>query len=383
MLLNNIYKYDHREYFVPLKMALWLALVIGLLSSSFVQADSFIHTFHELAPGIWAGVRENSPRLPVMGSTMFVVSEAGVVVFDGGGMPLMAERVIAKIRSVTDKPVTHIIISHWHGDHNLGISAYLKDFPSLQIVGHEFTRAAMLGSPMDYARDKDRVSGIVAEIKEIFDAGVNEKGEPIQNFNRQRYQMFLDDAELIDKEFHRAEIIPPTITFNDRLVIHSGSRIIELLFLGHANTAGDVVMWLPNEKIVAAGDMVVYPTPYGYNVPPRAWAETLRKLNALGFVTLVPGHGAIQHDMLYVDLLIETAVSIADQRDSLLATGLNQEEAAEKLDFSHVTERFTHGDDALADRFEEWFARPFRKAVFKAMTGEPMVVINPKKNDDK
>lgn len=360
-----------------------LAIVLGLAFTGGLTAasDPFVFTFQELSPGVWTGVRENSPRIPVMGSATFVVSEDGVVVFDGGGAPLMSERVIEKIRSVTDKPVTHAVISHWHGDHNLGIYRFLEEYSSVQTIGHDFTRAAMLGSPMDYARETDRTSDYVAYLKDALEADASGE-EPMPEFARKRYQTFLDDAELVDAEDKRSVITPPEITFDDRLVIHSGSRNIELLFLGHANTAGDIVMWLPDEKIVATGDMVVCPTPYGFNVPPRAWAETLRKLEALEADVLVPGHGPVQHDMAYVDLLIETAESIADQRDALFEQGLGQEEAEAKLDFSRVIDRFTNGDPLRIDRFNAWFANPFRKAAFKALTEEPMVVIKPSEAKD-
>lgn len=370
--------YGRQGRIVPIEKVLFMVLGLAVMGASTTASDPFVFTFQELSPGVWTGVRENSPRLPVMGSTTFVVSEEGVVVFDGGGAPLMSERVIEKIRSITNKPVTHVVISHWHGDHNLGIYRYLDEYPFVQTIGHDFTRAAMLGSPMDYARKTDRLSDSVSQIKEALEADLRGEAEPMPEPVRKRYLTFLDDSELIDAEYKRSVITPPVVTFDDRLTIHSGSRTIELLFLGHANTAGDIVMWLPEEKIVAAGDIVVCPTPYGFNVPPRSWAATLRKLEALGADTLVPGHGLVQHDMAYVDLLIETAESIADQRDALLAQGLSQEDAEARLDFSQFIDRFTNGDPLHIDRFNAWFANPFRKAAFKALTGEPMVVINPK-----
>lgn len=375
MLLDSDYGRPRR--YVPAKVAAVVALALGLAAGVAATDDPFVLTFDELAPGVWVGIRENSPRPPVVGNTVFVVSEDGVIVFDGGAVPLVSERVIAKIREVTDRSVTHVIISHWHGDHNLGISRYLDTYPNVVVVGHEFTRAAMLGSPMDYARNTDRVAKYVEQMQAVLDEGVDDDGQPIPAFARERYRQFITDAELVDAEYKRARITPPTLTFTDRIVIHSGSRTIELRFLGDANTAGDIVMWLPGEKLVVSGDMVVLPTPYGYNVPPRRWAQTLRNLEGLGFETLVPGHGAVQHDGSYVDLLIETAEAIADQRDILLAEGVGGEEAETRLDYSPFIDRYTHGDSLLADRFDVWFARPFGKAAFKELTGEPMVVINP------
>lgn len=337
-------------------------------------ADPFEYTFQEVASGVWAGIRENSPRFPVMGTTTFVVGDEGVIVFDGGGVPLMSERVLAKLRSVTDKPVTHIVISHWHGDHNLGIYRLLDEFPQAEVIGHTFTRAAMLGAPMDYVDDYPNVvPRLESRFRGMLDSGLTREGEPIPASMRSNLQTILDDAELIDSQYHRVRVTPPTVTFDYRMVIHSGNRTIELRHLGPGNTAGDIVLWLPEEGIVATGDLVVHPTPYGFNVPPRAWAQALRELKSLRFTTLIPGHGDVQTGTGYVDLLIETAESIADQRDALLAEGKSREETEAALDFSAFVERFTGGDPYLANRFEVWFSLPFRKAALEALTGEPMV----------
>jgi glyoxylase-like metal-dependent hydrolase (beta-lactamase superfamily II) len=102
--------------------------------------DPLLQTFTELAPGVWLGNRPDSTRLPVTPNTTFVIGADGVVVFDGGNLPLVADRVIAKIRELTDLPVTHVIISHWHMDHVLGLSRYLHVFPQAQIIAHPYTR---------------------------------------------------------------------------------------------------------------------------------------------------------------------------------------------------------------------------------------------------
>jgi hypothetical protein len=113
-------------------------------------------------------------------------------------------------------------------------------------------------------------------------------------------------------------------------------------------------------------------------MPPRPWAKTLQALKGLGFEILVPGHGAVQRDHQYVDLLIESALSIAGQRDAMVKEGLLLSEIEEKLDFSAFEEKFTNGDDYNTLYFKSWFERPFRKAAIKALGVEPMVKIGPR-----
>lgn len=337
----------------------------------------FAFSFQEVAEDVWVGVRPDSPRFPVMGNTTFVISDEGVVVFDGGGAPAMAEQVIEKIRSLTTQPVTHVVISHWHGDHNFGVYRFAEEFAGVQFVAHRFTSEVLDSPRASYIDDaasfrEKQLKGIQSMIA----AGEDRRGRAVEGSRLEIFERIVADADAIDAEYQRLRITPPTLIVDGNYTIQSGERRIELLHLGQANTEGDLAMWLPDERVVAAGDIVVSPTPYAFNVPPRAWAETLRALNRLDYRVLVPGHGPVQSDTSYVDLLIEAAQSIADQRDDLLASGMEGEELEAALDFSRFEERFTHGDPYIAEAYLAWFERPFRKAATKALTGGPMVEID-------
>lgn len=346
-------------------------LAVGLTAG----ADPFEYTWTELAPGVWTGIREDSPRIPVMGTTTFVVGDEGVVVFDGGGIPLMSERAIAKVRSVTDKPVTHVAVSHWHQDHNFGIRAFREVWPGVQVVSHHFTRKALIRSNEDESGElkasiRDMVTTNAPAIEKLLENDAFSDGRPLSEHDRARFRQFLDDAEFLDREYRRIDPLYPDVTFDREFVIHQGSREVHLLHLGRGNTAGDIVLWLPAERIVAAGDLVVRPTPYGFGSYPREWAGTLEKVKALDYRVLVPGHGDIQRDTAYVDLLIETLTLVADQMEALVAQGLKEEEAVERLDFSAVEERFTGGDAFLAGRFLSWFKRPIGQAAWRVANGQ-------------
>jgi glyoxylase-like metal-dependent hydrolase (beta-lactamase superfamily II) len=357
-------------------LTIWLLVSLSMAAGA---AGPFELDFEEVAPGVWAAVRPDSPRFPVMGSATFVVSDEGVVVFDGGGVPVMAELLIEKIRSITDLPVTHVIISHWHGDHNFGIYRFDEEFENVQFVAHTFTDRAMNGSPIDYIANYPNFSERrLPRFKRIVETGLDDQGEPVSEHALKSYARIIADADVIDKEFKRVRLTTPNVVFDDRLVIHSGERRIELLNLGHGNTEGDIIMWLPDEKVVATGDLVVFPSPYAFNMPPKAWAQTLRKMNGLDYATLIPGHGAVQRDRVYVNLLIEVAEDIVKQRDRLISSGVEKDSIAEQLDFSAHEHRFTAGDDYLTGYYEGWFEQPFRNAAVKELSGEPMKTIEPR-----
>lgn len=95
---------------------------------------------------------------------------------------------------------------------------------------------------------------------------------------------------------------------------------------------------------------------HGFGSYPRSWAEVLRQVKALQPRVIVPGHGDIMFgDYQYIDLLIETLDSLADQAESLVAQGKTLEETQAAIDFSAIEERFTGGDPLLALFFNGWF----------------------------
>jgi glyoxylase-like metal-dependent hydrolase (beta-lactamase superfamily II) len=359
-----------------MKMIVSLLIGLFLCGSTFAEDTLFSFEFEELSDGVWAGVRPDAPRFPVMGNTMFVISNEGVVVYDGGGVPLMSEQIIEKVRSLTDKPVTHVVISHWHGDHAFGVYRFAEEYPDVQFIAHRFTAEAIDspkiayidGSATFYERNGEYLQSLV-------DTGKDKDGNAISEADRQNYARMLEDADVINSEYQRVRIVAPNVIIDESFTINSGGRVIELLNLGHANTAGDILMWLPEERIVATGDIVVLPSPYAFNMPPKPWAETLRNIKKLNYRIMVPGHGPVQRDTEYVDLLIQSADSIADQRDAMLADGLATEEVEAALDFSAIEQKFTGGDEYIKVFYDGWFEEPFRKAAMKALTGEPMVEI--------
>src|SRR4051812_580863 len=127
-------------------MKKFLGLVLGALTLVLcrppceVSANPFVYSWQQLATGVWGAIRQDPFELPQEGNSVFIVTDRGVVVFDAGGSPAMGEAIVAKVRSVTDKPITHVVISHWHGDHMRGLQAIKAAFPQAQIFAHPHSR---------------------------------------------------------------------------------------------------------------------------------------------------------------------------------------------------------------------------------------------------
>src|SRR5262245_41126769 len=91
-----------------------------LAAPTALASDPFDMEWRELARGVWVGVRPVSYRAPVVTNTTVVIGSRGVLVFDAAGLAVQGERLVKKVAELTDRPITHLAISHWHGDHSMG-----------------------------------------------------------------------------------------------------------------------------------------------------------------------------------------------------------------------------------------------------------------------
>ncbi|HJQ31247.1 MAG TPA: MBL fold metallo-hydrolase [Pyrinomonadaceae bacterium] len=334
------------------------ALTLALLwPAAEVGANPFEYSWQQLAPGVWAAIRQDPFELPQEGNSVFVVTERGVVIFDAGGSPAMGESIVAKVRSVTDKPVTHVVISHWHGDHMRGLQAIKAAFPQAQVFAHPHSRDLIVETQERWL--KRRVTMVPNIRKNVAAALSNNKdmsGRPLIKEEQDWLQKGLSITDQLDRENNRTAYVVPDATFDDRMTLYAGGREIQFLHLGNAHTAGDIVMWLPQEKIIATGDVVTGPIPLMPSPYTNEYVGVLNRIKALGFKTLVPGHGPVETDSQYVELLIETVQSVSAQMKTLVAQGLSQDAAVAKVDFSGVEPRFTHGDPFLRNRFQDYVA---------------------------
>ncbi|HEV7747346.1 MAG TPA: MBL fold metallo-hydrolase [Pyrinomonadaceae bacterium] len=138
------------------------------------------------------------------------------------------------------------------------------------------------------------------------------------------------------------EIVLPTLTLEDGLTLHRGNRIINIRFLGRGHTSGDIVVHLPKEGIVIAGDLVIWPVPYVGNPQshPGDWSATLEKLIALKPTAVVPGHGPVLHDVSYINLMARLFASMKQQVEAAVARGENLEQTRKSVNLEEFQKLF-------------------------------------------
>jgi glyoxylase-like metal-dependent hydrolase (beta-lactamase superfamily II) len=207
-------------------------------------------TLEELAPGVYAYTAQGDPNVGcVMGADAILAIEARAT-------PLMAQRWIDVVRTVSELPFGDLVLTHYHAVRVLGASA----FRATRIVATRMT----------------------ADL-------VEERGE----------QDWASEQGRMPRLFQGAETIPgltrPTHTFEERMEIDLGNRIVELQFLGRGHTSGDLVVWLPQERICFAGDLVeAQAAPYMGDAHIGDWrGATLARVAALGAEQMVGGRGPV------------------------------------------------------------------------------------------
>jgi glyoxylase-like metal-dependent hydrolase (beta-lactamase superfamily II) len=318
----------------------------------------------ELKPGVWFLQRPNPMRIPVEGNVVVIVNADDVVVIDSGGMPVTAENAIRHIRKLTPKPVSVLVNTHWHGDHNFGNQVYREQFPGVRIVSHELTYRNIT-SPYNRSETERLPASLAENLNNLRE--MKAKGD----WNERR-ELMLKDFEVEQREAAKIRLTPPDLTFTESLILHRGAREIHIRFLGRANTDGDAIVWLPSEKIVVTGDVVVHPTPYGFGSYPRDWIDTLGKIRALPFEILVPGHGELQYDGAYLKALERSLASIREQAAAAVAKNLDLEGFRKSLDASSFERDFVQ-DDAVKKRlFDAWWITPITKSAWLEASGKPI-----------
>lgn len=345
-----------------------LAAAIALISGAAAEDGLFDLTWREISKDVFVGGREDPLRYPVVANTTIVIGKRGVLVFDGGGFAAQGEQVLAKIRAETKRPVTHLVISHWHGDHHRGAFPILDAFPAAEIIAHRFTCAAMADGPEK--RVEAGEADLDATYREIADAVERGKwfdGSDLSGPEKDYFRRMTADYPQYKAQLQRMRVLKPTIAIDETMTIDLGRRKVMLLHAGLGATAGDLALYLPKEKALATGDLVVAPVPYGFGSYPKEWARVLRQLEALQATTIVPGHGAIMSDGAYLGRLAALLKEIAE--DAAGAAPSDPGAAPPAFAFTSAPE-FADGDAVKARLFQMFFREPIVEAALNEARGD-------------
>jgi glyoxylase-like metal-dependent hydrolase (beta-lactamase superfamily II) len=301
----------------------------------------FVHRMTKITDTIYKAEATGSPG---MNSTSWVfINDDDVLVTDSEGSPASAKSLLAGVATVTSKPVRYLVDTHFHFDHAYG-NAGLP--PSVQVIGSDYTRRALLGpearqgvtfrtfvDPMP-ARDAALRKQVAAES----DPQRKAKLEAQLRAQEATTALYAGDFPLR----------PPTLTVSSSTSIWSGSKEFRIMWVGRAHTAGDLITYVPSERVVATGD-IVFKGIVGWqgDAFPNEHPATLEAVKKLDLDMLLPGHGEHVQGRANIDQVIGTmqAYLREEWRQAAEAKkqGLSPEAAMKRMDFSKFREAYGDG----------------------------------------
>ncbi len=301
--------------------------------------------FEEIVPGVYHA--RGTGALSVGSHGAVIVNDDDVLLVESHISPAAAYTVVEEIEALTGKPVRYVVNTHYHFDHAHGNQVYPDD---VHVIGHEVTRE-MLESGASLGRSYELFVGrLPDQIAAMEDA-------------REQLQQSVDEAEYEAPREEAAEelaalearlaymrnyaagqdaLVPrgPNTTLSERMTLFRGDREIRILFFGRGHTGGDVVVHLPQERVIVTGDLLLPGLPYMGDGYLAEWVETLEHVKALDFDWVLPGHGNPFQDKERITFLQDYMRDLQARAAELHAQGMSYEEAAAQIDMTDHAEHY-------------------------------------------
>ena len=219
-------------------------------------------SFTEIGEGLYAFTAEGDPNSGV------IIGDESVMIIEAQATPRLANKVIECVRSVTDKPISHVVLTHYHAVRVLGASAFKAD----QIIMSDMARAMVV-----------------------------ERGQEDWDSEFQRFPRLFEGYESIPG------LTWPTTTFDGSMSVYLGNRRVDLMHLGRAHTAGDIVINVPDQNVMFTGDIVEYHSAcYCGDGHFADWGDTLDNIKSFEVDAIAPGRGDALVGQDMVNLAIES-----------------------------------------------------------------------------
>jgi glyoxylase-like metal-dependent hydrolase (beta-lactamase superfamily II) len=326
-----------------------------LTAQTYPVTQGKTYKFEKIADGVYyatGGFGSNN---------VVIVNDQDVLLVDDGTTPAAARAFLDDIKIITKKPVRYVVNTHFHYDHTDGNSVF---GPEVQIIAHEFVRTAI--ATFDVLNREPFITSQKTAVPARIDALTKQIAAEKDPQKKAALQKDLTAARTTQAQLTEIKPTPPNVTYSSKLTLYSGSREIQLLFLGRGHTAGDTVIFLPRERIVCTGDLMESRLAYMGDAFFDEWVATLEALKKLDFGLVLPGHGVPFSDKglitAYQSYLTDVTKKVADLR----AQGATPEQAAQRVDLTSHQKEFPQITGAGADlrgvrRIYAWMDERARK----------------------
>ena len=294
--------------------------------------DQKAFTFHRIHDDVYHAV--GTGAMVVGSNSVVIINEADVLLVDSHTSPVAAQLLLEELRTITSKPVRTVVNTHFHFDHLHGNQIYP---PNVEIIAHEFTREAVVSGASTRGRAYD---SFVRAVPDQIAAMEKQLASTDDGAKRDELIERLEITRAFRRATQAVRPLPPTATLSKRLTLYRGEREIRLLFFGRGHTGGDVVVYLPKERILATGDLLTAGLPYQGDGFIPEWVETLEHLKGLEFDVALSGHGKAIREKARIDHLQAYFQDLWTKVTDLHAKGVAEEEAAKTIDMRNHSQNY-------------------------------------------
>jgi glyoxylase-like metal-dependent hydrolase (beta-lactamase superfamily II) len=302
----------------------------------------------KIADGVYAAIRREPPGLLPNANSVFLIGDDGVTVIDTTLTSGSARELLTAIRALTDKPVRTVINTHLHDDHAAGNALFRAEFPQAEFIAHAGAAAAAGDGGANRRVWIDMAPRMIQQLQLSIEQQIGLGGGALTDDERDSYQRDIATIGQYAAEAPLLQAIAPTRSVDGRLTLTRAGRTVDIRHLGRGHSAGDLVVDLPDDHIVVAGDLIAWPAPLlGASSHPLDFGLTVQRLLDLDpSAVIVPGHGPIMGDTTYAKLEVRLLESIKAQIESAIARGETLEQAKKSIRVESLRKEFAR-DSAL------------------------------------
>lgn len=326
-----------------------------MLSALVVAAAAF--EIVALAEGVHVALVQPEPPSYAFANALIIEDDETVTVVDTHQSLEAAATLIDEIAKLTSKPVGFVINTHWHGDHVYGNQVYRDRFPGVIFIGHRATRDEMLSVGADrLAEELGSLPGSIEQRAQWLASGTGPGGEPLDEDLRQRIETSHRLRSGYLEELRALTLTPPTLTFDDELTLRRPGRTIRVLHFGPAHTRGDIVVHLPDEGIVAVGDLLEQGAfPYFGDAYPAGWEKALNGIGALRATTTIPSHGGIVRDPRLLQYHFRLLRALRHEVEVAILRGFTLDQTQEKVTLSGFVAELPGSEEGVRTAVERMY----------------------------
>jgi cyclase len=317
-------------------------------------SDSNLFDMQQVANGIYFA--QARPQAMLNCNAAIFVRSKDVVVVDTHSKPSAAASLIGQMkREVTPKPVRYVINTHFHWDHTQGSAAYSRTGEKVDFIASAATRDLMAKLSVD------RMKASVGEVPKQID-GLRKRAAQSTSTAEKAFcadqvrQLEAYQAELKD---YTPEL--PTITFDKSYVLQDPAYDLHIDFRGHAHTAGDVVVFCPQERAIATGDVIHGFLPFIADGFPRIWPGTIDAIGQADFRSIMPGHAALQTDRTVMTNLRNYIEELTGKVEQGKKAGWTVAEMQQRITVASLKSLHSNGYAAYLARMSEQSHSHFEK----------------------